>query len=247
VARLSEADYKGALEVVSEGVVVEGSMPFPKPVLEALRRLVQCDVVAYHDAPIGRPAAAFVGEPRGEVTGTIRAAEVRYLHQDPLTSAEGACKFSDFLTRPEFHRLEFYREVAAPLGVEDMMRLWLDPAGARLEFDRPDRGFSERDRAVLDLLIGPLRRLRELALRRTRATARDLARTLTPRELDVLMLVAQGRTNRQVAGALWLSSGTVRKHLENIYAKLDVHTRTAAVAWFLTSERAETNQEAADG
>jgi hypothetical protein len=75
VPRLSGADYRGVLEVLAEAGAVRGSMPFPEPVLEALRRLVPCDVVAYHDSPIGRPAAAFVGEPRGEVTSTIRAAK----------------------------------------------------------------------------------------------------------------------------------------------------------------------------
>jgi DNA-binding CsgD family transcriptional regulator len=38
--------------------------------------------------------------------------------------------------------------------------------------------------------------------------------------------------NAEVAEALWISPGTVRKHLENAYAKLGVRTRTAAVARF---------------
>jgi DNA-binding CsgD family transcriptional regulator len=54
--------------------------------------------------------------------------------------------------------------------------------------------------------------------------------TLTSRELQVLALVAEGRSNAEVAAALWLSPGTVRKHLENSYAKLGVRSRTAAVA-----------------
>jgi DNA-binding CsgD family transcriptional regulator len=44
------------------------------------------------------------------------------------------------------------------------------------------------------------------------------------------MWVARGYTNDEVARALWISPGTVRKHLENAYAKLGVSTRTAAVA-----------------
>jgi DNA-binding CsgD family transcriptional regulator len=53
---------------------------------------------------------------------------------------------------------------------------------------------------------------------------------LTAREREVLSLVARGRTNAEVAEALWLAPSTVRKHLENVYAKLGVQTRTAAVA-----------------
>jgi DNA-binding CsgD family transcriptional regulator len=56
---------------------------------------------------------------------------------------------------------------------------------------------------------------------------------LTSRERDVLAWVARGKTNVEVAQILWVTPSTVRKHLENIYAKLDVHTRTAAVTRFL--------------
>ena len=53
---------------------------------------------------------------------------------------------------------------------------------------------------------------------------------LTAREREILDLVAEGRTNAEIAERLWISRGTVRKHLDHIYAKLGVHTRTAAVA-----------------
>jgi DNA-binding CsgD family transcriptional regulator len=53
---------------------------------------------------------------------------------------------------------------------------------------------------------------------------------LTPRERAVLAHVADGRTNGELAQLLGISPLTVRKHLENVYEKLDVHTRTAAVA-----------------
>jgi LuxR family maltose regulon positive regulatory protein len=53
---------------------------------------------------------------------------------------------------------------------------------------------------------------------------------LTDRELEVLGLVAEGLTNKQVADTLILAVGTVKKHLKNVYDKLDVHSRTQAVA-----------------
>jgi DNA-binding CsgD family transcriptional regulator len=56
---------------------------------------------------------------------------------------------------------------------------------------------------------------------------------LTAREQQVLAWVARGKTNPEVAEILWVSPTTVRKHLENVYAKLGVHTRTAAVTRFL--------------
>ena len=53
---------------------------------------------------------------------------------------------------------------------------------------------------------------------------------LTDREAEVLALVALGLTNGEIAVRLVLARTTVRTHLENIFGKLDVHTRTAAVA-----------------
>src|SRR5262249_22478676 len=111
-----------------------------------------------------------------------------------------------------------------------MMRLWLDPTGAggaRFEFEPEDRDFGERDRAVLDLLLPHLRQFRRRA-RMRRSSNRPS--TLTPREHEILECVAEGGTNSEVARLLGISPDTVRKHLENAYAKLGVHTRTGAVA-----------------
>jgi DNA-binding NarL/FixJ family response regulator len=54
--------------------------------------------------------------------------------------------------------------------------------------------------------------------------------TLSPRELEVLILVSQGVTNRDAAKRLFLSEATVKTHLLHIYAKLGVNDRAAAVA-----------------
>jgi DNA-binding CsgD family transcriptional regulator len=63
--------------------------------------------------------------------------------------------------------------------------------------------------------------------------------SLTAREREVLGRVARGKTNAEIAELLWLAPSTVRKHLENVYAKLGVNTRTAAVARFLRLVDAE--------
>jgi DNA-binding NarL/FixJ family response regulator len=52
---------------------------------------------------------------------------------------------------------------------------------------------------------------------------------LTPRQNDLLHLVTAGHTNTQIARQLGISEGTVRTYLENIYQKLGVSSRTAAV------------------
>jgi DNA-binding NarL/FixJ family response regulator len=57
------------------------------------------------------------------------------------------------------------------------------------------------------------------------------ATVLTPRELDVLRLVARGLSNSGIAGQLVLSEHTVHRHLANILRKLGVPSRAAAAAW----------------
>jgi DNA-binding CsgD family transcriptional regulator len=69
-----------------------------------------------------------------------------------------------------------------------------------------------------------------LLVREEPVEAAKVAR-LTPREQQVLEWVAEGKTNAEIAQILVAAPGTVRKHLEHIYAKLGVHTRTAAAAY----------------
>lgn len=53
---------------------------------------------------------------------------------------------------------------------------------------------------------------------------------LTAREADVLRAVAAGKSSKEIARDLWVTHSTVSKHLENIYRKLGVTSRTAALA-----------------
>jgi DNA-binding CsgD family transcriptional regulator len=55
--------------------------------------------------------------------------------------------------------------------------------------------------------------------------------SLSDRELQVLRLVATGRTNREIASELFLSTRTIDRHVSNIYAKIGVSSRAAATAW----------------
>jgi DNA-binding CsgD family transcriptional regulator len=63
------------------------------------------------------------------------------------------------------------------------------------------------------------------------AGAAEPVTTLTPRELDVLRLVAQGLSNTEIAQRLVLSEHTVHRHLANILGKLGLSSRAAAAAW----------------
>jgi DNA-binding NarL/FixJ family response regulator len=119
--------------------------------------------------------------------------------------------------------------VISPETTETIDRALPQAAGSgrhvRLELIRgPGPDFSERDRAVLTLL-GP--HLDQAYLEAERC--RHPVPPLTPRQKDLLCLVAAGHTNSQIARRLGISEGTVRTHLENIYDRLGVSNRTTAV------------------
>jgi DNA-binding NarL/FixJ family response regulator len=68
------------------------------------------------------------------------------------------------------------------------------------------------------------------------ATDRISESGLTPREVEVARLVATGRTNQQIAEVLVLSDKTVKRHLEHIFGKLGVSSRTGVTAAVLRSQ-----------
>ena len=59
----------------------------------------------------------------------------------------------------------------------------------------------------------------------------DIIQQLSSREMEILRYVAQGYSNTQVAEFMKISEGTVKNHVMNIYAKLNIHTRSELVAW----------------
>ncbi len=245
-AALGASDLRGVLEFLEVAGEVDGVDPFPQPVLAALRRLIPADVVSYGDldregAGWRQPGVRWQGVPRAELTPEIREAHVLFTHQLPhppwAPAAGRAVRWSDLLSRRRLHCLDVYAEVGRPLCLEYQMEMWLlTPVGVAggFVFDRCERDFGERDLRVFDTLRPHLVQQWRNARLRTPAAARPLtpaaAGLLTPREREILAWVARGKTNREIAGALYLAPGTVRKHLDNVYAKLGVGSRAGAVA-----------------
>ena len=146
-----------------------------------------------------------------------------------------AIKITDFYSTRQWHSTGMYADHDRLFGVEHSLMLCLPeaPPGTiagperhvRLYLSRgPGPDFSERDRALLTLLRPHLHQAYLDAERRRHPVPR-----LTPRQADLLHLLAAGHTNTQIARRLGISEGTVRTHLENIYERLGVSSRTAAV------------------
>jgi two-component system nitrate/nitrite response regulator NarL len=73
-------------------------------------------------------------------------------------------------------------------------------------------------------------RLQTGVAREVRLRARDSRPVLSPRERQILALIAKGRSAPQIGRELFLSTGTVKTHILHLYDKLDVSERAAAVA-----------------
>lgn len=137
---------------------------------------------------------------------------------------------SDMMSDADYHQTGMYADHDRPFGVEHEIMVCLD-AGApqrtlRLLFARgPGSDFSDRDLAVLTLLRPHLQNAYVAAQRRQRGLL-----PLTPRQQEILRYVSAGFSNGQIARRLDISEGTVGKHMENIFERLHVGSRAAAVA-----------------
>ena len=135
-----------------------------------------------------------------------------------LGMTEQVCEHLGVIRDPG-QRHEYERTVAAARGMlpePTFTSAW--NAGRRLSFDQA------RAEAIwlADALPGTLE---------ADATAPGAHHDLTAREMEVLRLVAQGHTNREVAEALFVTVDTVKRHLTHILGKLDLRSRTAATAY----------------
>ncbi len=237
---LSASDYRRALDFLataSESDEVDA--PFSEDLLAALRVLIPSSIAAYHEWDDG---GGYHWRASGVDRVSLKSVWTGYpnvVSQDPIPGGSGRCehagmalKSSDFVTLREFRRLDLHAEMCRPFGTDYVMKLFLRTrsGGASFVLDRAGRDFSERDRAVLDILAPHLDAIRRRHQRPNRVAWSAASDTLTPREDEVLRLVACGMTNGEVATALFIAVGTVRKHLDNVYAKLGVRSRAQAVA-----------------
>jgi DNA-binding CsgD family transcriptional regulator len=239
----SEADLCRLAEIVTavrEDLPAQG---LPVSLLSDLMDQIRCDCVLFEGFDSGRRGYWFnQGIPDdGEPEPDLDHAHWRHYwdslpcsYPDRTGDLRSVVKIADFHSVRQWHSTGMYADVYRPQGIEYELQLCLpEPPGpsrgcgrtVRLYFFRlcgPD--FSERDRALLTLIRPHLHQAYLDAERR-----RAQSSPLTPRQTDLLRLVADGHTNAQVARRLGVSEGTVRTHLENIYGRLQVSSRTAAV------------------
>lgn len=134
----------------------------------------------------------------------------------------------DFYSARQWHSTAMYTDYLGPGGIDRSLIMPLPgpPGIARrvLFARRPGQPFTDKHRSAATLLQPHIADALRLQARRA------ATRSLTARQHELLQLVAAGHTNRTIARQLGLSPGTVRKHLENTFARLGVASRTEAVA-----------------
>jgi DNA-binding CsgD family transcriptional regulator len=140
----------------------------------------------------------------------------------------------EFATTGARRLLAKYFDGSASSSAPEVLTAWLQRERTHLNGDRalakPGRPLR-RERAGRRLVIRLARREHDptlLLLEEHELPADADALDLTPREREVLTLVEKGKSNAEIARELWITTRTVRKHLEHVYTKLGVNSRTAA-------------------
>jgi DNA-binding CsgD family transcriptional regulator len=240
-ARLASADPSGALEALESSGWVDPALPptdrlrAREVVVRTLLALERLDEAAEWAARAPEEAAGRRNGLFGALSGLVEA---------EVLLAQGKAQKA---ARVAFAGAQAARDGGAPLW-EGRCRTVageaLAAAGnadkARAELRRAAEELDARGAAgYRDAALRVLRRLGE----RPRPAPAKLAEAggalevLTPREREVAVLVAEGRTNRQIGAQLHLSAKTVEKHVSSAIAKLDVSSRTG-IARLVERDRA---------
>ena len=186
------------------------------------------------------PIRIRLGEPeRAREAHAALAAIADAVATDQLRAAERAASAAialadrdpDQACRALEDAIELYRRSVAPF---DAARTRLALAQVLAAHDRPGAALEQAHEASAALeQLGAARAAKEAARLVGRLGGRTTAAKragLTGRELEVLILVADGLSNPQIAERLVISEHTVHRHLANVYAKLGASSRAAAVA-----------------
>ena len=114
---------------------------------------------------------------------------------------------------------------------EDFIRIFVDegPPMARLLYEAVARGIAPNYARRL-LSAFPVAEPEQVKPLKSHTPKSELIEPPSKRELEVLQLIAEGLTNQEIGSRLFISLSTVKVHTRNVYGKLDVHSRTKAVA-----------------
>lgn len=238
---LTTRDYRNGWRLLSDlGDAASDAVSFARRGTELLPWLVASEITTLSVCDLARNTRRVVSTPAQAISATDRESFDRYFSEHPLVRFHsshldgGAHRVSDSLATSQFRRSALFNEYYRRIGIDHVVAvpMFVDQRLlVSFVLNRKKRDFSDRECALLNLVRRPLASLYRnlLAFERRRDDGAFDELPVTPREREVLTWVAAGKTDRQIADILGMSPRTTQKHLQRIYEKLGVETRTAAV------------------
>ena len=216
---------------------------FAQAGVQVLSQLVPSELTTLSRCDLVNGQRIVYGAPPGAIGSEQRAAFDRHFMAHPLVryhAFEGgafAHRISDSMSLARFRETPLFNDYYRRIGLSHALALPVRSDGRELVsfvLNRQGCDFSDRELALLDAMRRPLSllfgRIHSAERPQRRLDERVLARyAITAREGEVLQWLAAGKTDRDIADILAVSPRTVHKHLQRVYAKLGVETRTAAV------------------
>lgn len=241
---LKAADWRAALQFVNQVADAMGDEDgYVRSSRDGLARLVPCELTTLSICHLASGRRTVHGDATGSIGAAERECFDRHFREHPLVQVHGGQRhphvhrISDSWSLSAFRGTALYADYYRRIGIDCVLAMPVYQADGWLVswvLNRRGRDFSEREAGLLDQVRAPLARF----FRQTEGLARlapalatpqpsPLA-PLTPRERQVLQWVAAGKTDRDIAQIIGISPRTVHKHLQHVYTKLGVETRTAA-------------------
>lgn len=236
MVRPSGRDYQVMLGIVATVAAAPPNDPMPDEALEMIQRLTAAHTVSYVEGlPWDPVRRVWVYGEYTAWTGVDLESVNRHRFEVPLLPTPAtvghAVRISDYMSRRAYHGLPLYALAGRSHHIEYAMDYWMrtpDGIARGLCFDASRRDFSDHERDLVEVLGAHLTGVLGRADPRLPRPPRELG--LTKRQGEVLAWAARGRTNEEIAAILSVSPHTVRTHVEDILERLDVHSRSAAIA-----------------
>ncbi|MFT3970515.1 MAG: helix-turn-helix transcriptional regulator [Micropruina sp.] len=241
------SELSAVLEVSRRLGSCESHDAFRLSAREGLRWLIDCDAVIWTGIDMQTASAVVEGEPYDQLT--LADGLIQYAVNHPAITSYLAApgdltprRVSDVVDGRRWKNSAIYCDVFRPLRALFQLNLVISlrpPAvGEGLVLIRETSDFTADDVATATHLLPVLVALNDRfirpsleswVLRPSDVPAPGLSSTLTPREHETLRMLSRGLTAQAIAHQEGISVRTVRKHLEHVYSKLDVHDRLLAV------------------
>lgn len=254
---LTSADLREALDVAATAAACRSMVDVAEQLMPAVAHLCRADMTIHHQVSletleeynIAWPAALLSPQLVAQYAGV--QAQHPFVHHFRAVDDAGPVRLTDLVARRTWRSGAVYSECFRGMGVDDQMTVILgvrDRCRHGMSVARAGRAFCDRDRELLRLVRPSVAGAVRAAV--ASATAYTVIRVgsspvvldvtgealpprgggLTPREWEVLRLLATGVTSAQAARRLGISARTVDKHVEHLHGKLGATCRVDAVA-----------------